>query len=66
MNRLYLLVVSALISTTLLAQETEKQVNIKVEKDHGSVWGSPWMWVLGAAVFIILLVAVARGGSRQQ
>ena len=64
MNKLYLSIVSALISTTLLAQE--KQVNIKVEKDGGSFWGTPWVWVVGAAIFILLLVAVARGsGSRQ-
>ena len=67
MTRLYFTVVSALISTTLLAQEKENQVNIKVEKDGGSFWGTPWVWVVGAAIFILLLVAVARGsGSRQQ
>jgi len=63
MNRLYFTIVNALISTTLLAQEKENQVNIKVEKDGGSFWGTPWVWVIGAAIFILLLVAVARGGS---
>jgi uncharacterized membrane protein YdcZ (DUF606 family) len=66
MRRLYFSVISALISTMLLAQD--KDVNIKIEKDSGgSFWGTPWVWVVGAAIFIILLVAVARGGgSRQQ
>src|SRR5205809_6951089 len=26
-------------------------------------WSSPWVWVIGAAVFILLLVALLRGGS---
>jgi uncharacterized membrane protein len=66
MRRLYFSVVSVLISTALLAQEKENQVNIKVEKGGGSFWGTPWVWVVGAAIFILLLVAVARGsGSRQ-
>jgi len=26
-------------------------------------WASPWVWVIGAAVFILLLVALLRGGS---
>jgi hypothetical protein len=26
-------------------------------------WTSPWVWVVGAAVFILLLVALLRGGS---
>jgi hypothetical protein len=65
MRTVYFSIVSLLISTTLLAQE--KEVNIKVEKGGGSFWGTPWVWVVGAAIFILLLVAVARGsGSRQQ
>src|SRR5688500_6025619 len=26
-------------------------------------WTSPWVWVIGAAVFILLLVALLRGNS---
>jgi hypothetical protein len=29
-----------------------------------SWYTSPWVWVLGAAIFILLLVALLRGGSR--
>ena len=27
---------------------------------------SPWIWVVGAAVFVLLLVALMRGGSRSE
>jgi len=66
MYRLYFSIVSAFISTMLLAQEKETHVNIKVEKGGGSFWGTPWVWVLGAGIFILLLVAVARGGGSKQ
>jgi hypothetical protein len=66
MKRMYLLLSSFIMTMMLLAQEKTTDVNINVDKNGGgSFWGSPWMWVLGAAIFIILLVAVARSGSRQ-
>jgi hypothetical protein len=34
------------------------------EGASGNWYNSPWVWVLGAAVFILLLVALLGGGSR--
>jgi hypothetical protein len=67
MRRVYLTVMAALASLLLVAQEKKAEVDINVNKDSGggSFWGSPVMWVIGAAVFIIILVAVSRSGSRQ-
>jgi hypothetical protein len=58
---------ATLASLLLVAQEKKTDVDINVNKDGGggSFWGSPVMWVIGAAVFIIILVAVSRSGSRQ-
>ena len=45
------------------AQETKK-VDIDVNT-HGNNWyASPWVWIVGVAVFILLLVALTRGGRR--
>lgn len=51
---------AALASLLLIAQEKSADVDINVNKDSGggSFWGSPVFWVIGAAVFIIILVAV--------
>jgi hypothetical protein len=66
MRRVYLTVMAALASLVLVAQEKSTDVNINVNKDGGgSFWGSPVMWIIGAAVFIIIIVAVSRSGSRQ-
>ncbi len=55
--------IAAFYSTLLLAQD-EKNVNINLNTKGGSNWyASPWVWVVGAAVFILLLVALTRGGS---
>ena len=66
MKRVYLSVIAALVSAITLAQE-KKEVDININKnDGGSMWASPWLWIIGAAVFILLLVALLRGGSSKQ
>jgi len=60
----------ALISITLLstvAWAQDKGIDIDVDLDKGNnVWyGNPIVWVIGGAVFILLLVALIRGGSKQ-
>ena len=56
---------AALYSTmALLAQETKK-VDVDINTNKGDNWyASPWVWIVGAAVFILLLVALTRGGRR--
>lgn len=67
MKKLCSSVLAVLISSILIAQEkaTDVDININKDKGGGSIWGSPILWVVGAAVFIIILVAVSRSGSRQ-
>ena len=62
MKKIFFSFAAALYSTLLLAQEKDVNVNINTK---GSNWyASPWIWVVGAAVFILLLVALTRGGRR--
>lgn len=66
MKRIYLAGMVVLINTILLAQEKSPDINVNIEKDKGgSFWGMPWVWVVGAAIFILLLVALVRGRSRE-
>jgi len=58
------LATSVILSIVTFAQD--KQVDINVNTNKGNGWGNPWMWVVGAAVFILLLVALLRNrGSRE-
>lgn len=63
MKKICLFFLSALSGTLLLAQDAKKvDINISTKSDNW--YASPWVWVVGAAVFILLLVALARGGRK--
>lgn len=46
------------------AQDKQVDINVNTKKDS-NFWGQPWVWVVGAAVFILLLVAILRSGGRR-
>ena len=69
MKRIYLSFLAALVSAVVMAQESgggggKVDVNINTNSG-GNCYASPWVWVVGAAVFILLLVALTRGGGRR-
>jgi hypothetical protein len=52
-----------LMAFVTLAQDKQVDINVNTKKDN--MWGQPWVWVVGAAVFILLLVAILRSGGRK-
>ena len=58
---------TALFSTVVaLAQDAgTKKVDIDVNTKGDAWYASPWVWVVGAAIFILLLVALTRGSGRR-
>ena len=63
-NRLVLLFFSFVAPLLLFAQDGGAKVDINVHKDNGGTWyTNPIVWIVGAAVFILLLVALLRGGN---
>ena len=58
--------IAALFGTMVaLAQDGDKKVDINVNTKGDAWYTSPWVWVVGAAVFILLLVALTRGSGRR-
>jgi hypothetical protein len=55
----------SLIQTAVWAQDGGADINVKISKDDGEWYTKPWVWVVGAAVFILLLVAILRGGNNK-
>jgi hypothetical protein len=46
------------------AQDKKVEIDIGVNKEP--VWyQQPWTWVVGAAIFILLLVALLRGSRKR-
>lgn len=70
--KLTLLLLSLFSSITLLAQEGGESgggadINVDINRDGGGTWYTqPWIWIVGAAVFILLLVALLRGGNARR
>jgi hypothetical protein len=64
-TKVTLVVFSFFFSLVLLAQEKGTEINVDINKDgdtHSGNWyNQPWVWIVGAAVFILLLVALLRG-----
>ena len=57
---------SILLSVAAVAQDKTVDVNISTDKGGGGFFSSPWVWVVGVAVFILLLVALMRGGGSKR
>lgn len=58
-------VVMSMVSTIALAQDKGADVNIKVTKEDGNWYAQPWVWIVGGAVFLLLLVALMRGNNNK-
>jgi hypothetical protein len=48
-----------------VAQDGDKKVdvNINTKSDSGSFFTQPWVWIVGGAVFLLLLVALLRNNN---
>jgi hypothetical protein len=53
-----------LFASPLLFGQDDKKVDVDINVGKESQWYTqPWVWVVGGAVFILLLVALIRGGG---
>jgi hypothetical protein len=63
----YFAIAAFFLSQTLIwAQETkEVDVNLSVDDGGGEWYVQPWVWIVGAAIFIIIIVALLRGNNNK-
>ncbi len=60
------LLVLSLLQTAVWAQDGGgADINIKVTKGSSNWYAQPWVWIVGGAVFLLLLVALVRGNSNK-
>ncbi|MGE9312080.1 hypothetical protein ACLOAU_10550 [Niabella sp. CJ426] len=67
--KIMLSLVAVLVSIAALAQDDTKKIEVDINtKGAGdsanSFFMQPWVWVVGGAIFILLLVALLRGNKR--
>ena len=66
LNKTGFLFLTALASVQLFAQDKKVDVDISLDKGNNNWYQQPWVWVVGGAVFILLIVALARGGGKKE
>jgi hypothetical protein len=65
MKKVFLATVLALFSALAWAQDGGgAKIDVNVNKNDSNWYASPWVWIVGAAVFILLLVALTRGRDK--
>ena len=72
MKKVCLTLYAALLSVLAFAQEggggdgAKLDVNVNTTESGGDWDSAPWVWIVGAAVFILLLVALTRGSGNRR
>jgi len=62
--KISMLFTSLLLSMVALAQDDKKlDIDINTKSDDSNFLMQPWVWVVGGAVFILLLVALLKGNK---
>jgi len=61
--KIFLAILFTCMHVALWAQDSNQTITTKTETTTTQWYTSPWVWVAGGAVFIIILVALMRGNS---
>lgn len=64
-KRIGLFISGLILSMLSFAQDKKVDVNINTKGDDGNVFMQPWVWIVGGAVFLIIIVALLRNNSNK-
>jgi hypothetical protein len=65
-GKISLLLSSMFLTMVSFAQDTKKlDIDINTKSEDSGFFMQPWVWVVGGAVFILLLIALLRGNSNK-
>jgi hypothetical protein len=60
----FLMLLSGLfLSLMAFAQDKQVDINVNTKSDNSNFFTQPWVWIVGGAIFILLLVALLRGNK---
>ncbi len=63
---LLVLLMLSLLQTAVWAQDgSGADIDVKITKESSNWYAQPWVWIVGGAVFVLLLVALLRGNSNK-
>jgi hypothetical protein len=64
-TKLILAIMLSVTGALAFAQDKGLDVDINVKKET-EWYQQPWVWIVGGAVFILLLVAILRSGTSKE
>lgn len=64
-QRIVSFVILCCFSFATFAQDKGLKIDVDINK-HDEWYRQPWVWIVGGAVFILLLVALLRGGGSRK
>jgi hypothetical protein len=62
-KRFFAILAMAFMTTTTWAQDQGIDVDVDLDKGGDAWYANPIVWIIGVAVFILLLVALMRSGK---
>jgi hypothetical protein len=62
--RISAMLLMVFMSSIAWAQDKGIDINVDIDKKGGNWYSNPIVYVAGAAVFILLLVALLKGGNK--
>ena len=65
MQKTIFLITAGFMSLQSWAQDKGVDVDIDINKKDSNWYQQPWVWIVGGAVFLLLLVALLRGGGKK-
>ena len=61
---LAMIITTFLVSVKTFAQSVPEKVEVDINTGGDAVWyGQPWVWVVGIAVFIVVIIAITRNNN---
>jgi hypothetical protein len=64
-SRVISLFILSFYAAVSAAQEKSTEINVDINNEGHAWYTSPWVWIIGAIVFILLLLALLRGTERR-
>jgi len=55
---------SIIFSVKTFAQSVPEKIDVDISTGGDSLWyGQPWVWAVGVAVFIVIIIAITRSNK---
>ena len=65
LKKCFLIITVFCFQSLAWAQDKKIDVDINVGKKESDWYQQPWVWVVGGAIFLLILVGLLKGGTKK-